>query len=88
MASNCIPRTLWLDKPLLRPTSPSLAGGTPSLTTYLDRCFRTGDRRGSPWGRLSSRGVGAGVITWSGSVETHTHTQVPLPGNLDRMKWR
>ena len=54
VANDCILRTLWLNKALLCPTSPYPAGGTPSPTTFLDRCFRTEVRHGSPWGLLSS----------------------------------
>lgn len=54
VANNCILRTPWLNKALLCRTSPYPAGGTLSPTTFLDKCFRTEDRRGSPWGLLSS----------------------------------
>lgn len=54
VANNYILRTPWLNTALLCPTSPYPAGGTLSPTTLLDKCFRTEDRRGSPWGLLSS----------------------------------
>ena len=87
VASNCILRTLWLNQAFLCPISPCPAGGTPSPTTFLGRCFRTEDRRGSPWGLLSSWCLSWGRITRnSGSKESHTHTQAPFSRNVDGTK--
>ncbi|XP_035871004.1 SH2 domain-containing protein 2A isoform X3 [Phyllostomus discolor] len=55
VAGNCVLKILWLNKALSCPTSPCLSGDTASLIPFLDRCFRTEDRRVSPWGLLSSR---------------------------------